>query len=432
MFLRHLNDFKLLYASDDGTGTTIESGSLSKDDILDSLNEEIPDDEETLELEPDKKTGKKDNKEDEEEGKEAKGVEDELEDELEDEEKLESEEDDDIVISVRRKDVLNKYPNIFKDFPHLDKAVYREQKYSEILPTLEDARIAAEKAETLDGFGKELNEGKTTTILQAVKEESPDAFHSLVDNYLGQLREVDENAYFHVLGNVIKHTIITMANSNDEDVKAAAAIVNKFIFRTDDFVPPTTLSKTSTKDSREDEIEQKRQEFRQEQLDTYVNTINTKVENSIKSAIDKNIDPRESMNPYVKRQAIRDCSEELEKQISSDKRFSALLDKLWERASESGFKSDSLDKIRVAYLSKAKNLLPAIIRKTRNEALKGLGKKVLNEDDGESRNRGPLPVGQTRKSTPNSTSRQFTGNSDKDKARALPKGTKTLDYLMRD
>jgi hypothetical protein len=417
MFLRHLNPF---YSPDDAPGAAPESMSIS------DMTEFLGGDDEPLKLEIDTETddeeleeGKKETKEGDEE---EKSLEDELEDELKD-----KTDDDEVVVGVRRKEVLAKYPNIFKEFPHLDKAVYREQKYAEMLPTLRDAKAAVDKADTLDKFQNDLIEGRTANILKAVKEEDPEAFNGLVDNYLVELGKVDQGAYYHVLGNVIKNSVIAMHNSQDEDTKTAAAILYKFFFNSDKFEPPTQLStRSANKDEREKKIEEREQKFQQEQLETHINTVNTRVDNSIRSAIDKNIDPKQSMNDWQRDRAIKDCSEELESQIDKDVRFKGLLDKLWERAAENNFSQDSLDKIRSAYLSKAKGLLPEIIRSTRNKALRGLGRK--SPDDRKE----PLPVGRPVTGKKPESKPLGNGSSDKDKAKALPKGMKSVDFLMRD
>jgi hypothetical protein len=146
----------------------------------------------------------------------------------------------------------------------------------------------------------------------------------------------------------------------------------------------------------------------------------------VKSIIDKNLDPKESMNDWQKQKALRDCADNLAQQIDKDTRFRSILDKLWEKAAEVNFNQESLDKIRSAYLSKAKGLLPDIIRKTRNEALKGRGNNRPNERNN------PLPVGRPSTVKRETTERKSSGNSDKDKARALPKGMSSRDYLMKD
>jgi hypothetical protein len=395
---------------------------MSVSDMADYLKDDEPID---LKLEETTETDEEDpeetTEEDDKETKE-KSLEDELEEELDD-----KVDEDELVMPVRRKEVLAKYPQIFKEFPHLDKAVYREQKYSELLPSLADAKLAVDKAGTLDKFAEELSQGKATTILKALKEDDPEAFGSLADTYLEQLQSVDPNAYYTVLGNVVKNITVMMHRSEDADTKTAAALLYKFIFNSDKFEPPVRLSnRPATKDAKEAELDQREQEFRTTQLNTHVDTVNTRIDNTVKSIIDKNLDPKESMNDWQKQKALRDCADNLAQQIDKDTRFRSILDKLWEKAAEVNFNQESLDKIRSAYLSKAKGLLPDIIRKTRNEALKGRGNNRPNERNN------PLPVGRPSTVKRETTERKSSGNSDKDKARALPKGMSSRDYLMKD
>lgn len=417
MFKLRLNPF---YSPDDNA--TIESGGLSKADLENFLGQEdetdlsLPEEESTELATEDEKTGeeKVPSKADSE------GIEDELEAELKEPD------EDEVVLPVRRKEVLAKYPTLFKDFPHLDKAVYREQKYSELLPTLRDAKLAVDKAQTLDNISSQLADGNTTMLLQSVKEEDPEAFNTLVDNYLANLQLVDKNSYFHVLGNIVKHLVITMHNSEDQDTKTAASILYKFIFNSEKFEPPTKLSQKDPKDEREAKLEEREVEFQKNVLDTHVNAVNIRIDNTIKTIVDRNIDPRDSMNPYVKEKAIQDCVTTVERELKKDARFQGIIDKLWERAADDNYSQDSLDKIRTACLSKAKGILPTIIRNTRHNALKGLGSKSPNES-----RQNPLPVGR-----PSSGKREGTPNapkgSDKEKAKAIPRGTKSIDFLMKD
>src|SRR5215471_8169350 len=210
-----------------GTGLATPSGPAGqgKEDIIEFLGDGS--DEETLDLTPQvgKGKGKEKGKEEGQEEDETPPAEDESDSEgdeeseeidelaeLEAELQEPSEEQLELVTPVRRRDILKKYPNIFKDFPYLEKAYYREQQFTELLPTIEDAKAAVEKSKVLDRFESDVTSGNTETILRAVKETSPDAFLKIVDNYLPTLAKVDEKAFFHVIGNVTKHTIINMVN----------------------------------------------------------------------------------------------------------------------------------------------------------------------------------------------------------------------------
>ena len=432
MFLHNLNLSPFFAIESSGVGgAAIEDKALSREDTIELLGEEEP---ETLELEKDTKKAKETkgegDKEESEKKVETKSLEEEIEEELEppDEDKLE------LLVPIRRKEILAKYPDIFKDFPALESSMYRERAYTEILPTIEDAKQAVEKAERLDTYETEILGGSTESLLQAVLNTDKDSFAKVVDNYLPTLFKVDEGAYYHTIGNVIKHTIITMVNdgksNNVDELLAAADVLNQYIFGTKQFHPPQRLSKTSPKGEEENKADEREAKFNQRQFETAKDDISTKANNVLKATIDKNIDPNDSMTDYVKRNASREVFETLEDTIAGDTRFRAVLDKLWERAFNDDFSTESMGKIKSAYLSKASTLLPSIIKKSRNEALRGLGKRVRDDNDTDNKKdkKGPLPVGNTRSTSASPQS----GKTDRDKAKAIPRGISTLDYLNMD
>lgn len=404
------------------------SGELGKEEVIELLGEEK---EETLEIEPkaklDADAGLSEDVDDE---TEPEGEVDELK-EIEEELEAPSEEDLELMTPVRRKEILAKYPKLFKDFPYLEKAYYREQQFTELLPTINDAKIAVNKAEVLDRFEREIMGGDITAVLRAAKEEDNDAFLKIADNYLPTLRKVDQQAYFHVLGNVIKDTIITMVRESrslgeqGQPLQAAANILNQFVFGSNTFQVPTPLSKSSNPEqqSRENEIRNREQQLVISKFEDVKEDLQTRSDNVLKATIDSHIDPKGSMTDYVKKNATREAFDTLETLISKDPRFRGLLDKLWEKAFEKNFDKESTDRIKSAYLSKAKTLLPSVIKKARNEALKGLGKR--RDDDEEDDSKKKSPASSTGRSTSHSGGKVR-------KAGDIPKGMSTLDVLMQD
>jgi hypothetical protein len=347
--------------------------------------------------------------------------------EIEEEIKLPSEEDLELTTPVRRKEILAKYPTLFKDFPYLEKAYYREQQFTEVFPTIQDARISAEKAQILDAAEKQVMNGDITMFLQAAKAENDEAFNKIADNYLPTLRKVDQQAYYHVLGNVIKDTIITMVregrNLGDQGapLTAAANVLNQFIFGSQKFTPPGRLSTPV-----DPQVVQARQEIQQNQqrqvMHTFTNVrddLQTRADNVLRSTIDGHIDPNKTMTEYVKEHATKEAFDKLEDLIGQDTRFRGMLDKLWERAFKSGFDKESTDRIKSAYLSKAKTLLPSVIKSARNKALR---ERSDSNQDLMASKKGPIARG----STPRPSSGKFR------KAADIPHGMSTLDVLMKD
>lgn len=368
------------------------------DDIFKDLSD--GDTQETLDLtKPLKKEEKvkadgvddKEEKEEEEEEKEEEEDKEEdplaeIEEDLEeiDEEKLE------LTTPVRRREILKKYPNLFKDFPYLEKAYYREQQFTEILSTIDDAKEAVASKETLERFTDDMViKGNVKNVLKMIKDTNPNTFAGVVDNYMEHLQSVDKDAYSHVLGNMAKNLILGMVEeateNGNEDLKIAALMLNKYAFGTSKFTAPTKLAKAPNPDdkSKEDGLSQREQDFNKRIIDQANVEVNTKVNNTIKSAIEQNIDPNGSMSEFIKRNAIRDAQEKIVELISKDTRFVKIIDKLWEKSAAANFSDASKAEIRKAFLSKAKSLLTPVLKSVRNEALKGMGRKVKEEEQEE-------------------------------------------------
>lgn len=416
-------------------GGAVEDKALDKESVIELLGEDDKE-QETIELGEPSKKGKPEKPErTEKEDKEVPEKEEELslEEELEQELEEPKEEDLELIEPPKRKEILAAFPDLFKKFPQLEQSMYREREYSKILPTLDDARQAVEKSETLDTYEREIMSGSTESLLTTVKDNDKEAFAKLIDNYLPNLYKVDQHSYYHTIGNVIKHTIISMVrdskDQNNEELSQAAAIINQYMFGTNQFTHPQKLSKEDVavegNKEKEEEINKREKEFLERQFDSARNDLGTKVDNILKASVDRAIDPNNSMTEYVKRNATREVLEGLESLVSKDTRFLAIYDKLWERAIDSEFNSESLDTIKSAYLSKARTLLPILIRRARNEALRGLNRKVT--DDTEKDKRGHLPVGKTRTSTSLAS-----GSAKGNEAKQIPKGMSTLDYLSQD
>lgn len=444
--------FPLYTPADSNTGGNIPPGEMGKEDVIKFLGED--DEPEVIDLEDKgkKKVKAKEGEEELEEGledKDKKGREKEGEEEEEEETNEEENEEDELAelerelegpdeeqlelkTPVPRREILKKYPNLFKDFPYLETAYYREQQFTELLPTIDDAKKAVEKSRTLDKFENELMDGSVDTILKAVYGENKNAFYKIVDNYLPTLAEIDEKAYNHILGTVIKHTIMSMVSesnkSKNESLQTAAHLLNQFVFGSSEFEPPKKLSRNQSPEETDegDKIKREKQEFARQKFTSVHEELNNRVEGMLKATIDANIDPKKSMTDYVRQTASRDAIETLTGLIERDSRFKSLMDRLWEKAFESNFDKESTDRIRKAYVSKAKTLLPSVIKKARNEALRGLGKRVKDDEEQEERE----PTVRSSRNNERPAAPKKVGNIKN--AKDIPAGMSTLEFLNSD
>jgi hypothetical protein len=406
----------------------VENKSIGLEDAIEFLgaDEEPP---ETLELDKTPPKGGKGKDETPPEGEEetSEGEEEPEEDELaEIEAELEGPPEDklELVTPVRRKEILAKYPNLFKDFPMLENSYYRDQQFTEMFGTVKDAKVVAEKAETLDKFEGEIMGGSIANVLKAVKEENPDSFLKIVDGYMNTLAEVDERAYGHILGNIGRYTIKAMVKesraSNNKALESAAQILNQFLFGSSEFTQPFNLSRENPQEAQQNTQQTEREQaFIRQQFEVAHNSVNTRVNNVIRNTIESHIDPKGSMQEYVKKNAVKDAVETLASLMEKDTRFKGLTDKLWETVFKENFSDSSQERVRRAFLSRAKTLLPSVIKKARNDALRGTGHRVREMEEEKETPKGPVPSGKPRATSPGKIKN----------AKDIPAGMSTLDFL---
>jgi hypothetical protein len=404
------------------------------DDINDLFNEiDVEEKQKEREKEPPSKPEKKTLKEEPEDEPAERDDEDELELVEPDEEieKLDLNKEDDLTIDAppRKKEILKEFPEIFKKFPFLEKMMYRDREYTELFGSFDDAKELAEKSENFNAFESQLLSGDTKEILKGVKDADEKAFNIIVDNYLPSLAEVDKEAYFHVVGNLNKRLIIEMVqeanDTNNDDLKQAALLVNQFVFGSSKFTAPTL--RVEKKDLTESsEAEKERLSYTKERFEAARDDLQTQVDNTLRATISDYIDPKGVMSPYVKKNAVADAMKILGSSIAADGSIVKNLDKLWRSAFESKFDRNDLGKIKSYYLSKAKGNLKNAILKARAEALKDARPetrtKETDADDEESSSRQQSK----RTITPGRPSQS------KGKINGPQRGESVTDFFMRD
>lgn len=345
----------------------------------------------------------------------------------EDIEKLDLTKEDDLDIEAppRKKEILKDFPELFKKYPFLEKMMYRDREYTQLFGSFDDAKEIAEKSENFNNFEGQLLAGNTEEILKGVKDADQKAFDTIVDDYLPTLARVDKDSYFHVVGNLNRRLIMEMVqeanDTNNDDLKQAALLVNQFVFGSSKFVAPTLRVAKEDKGAEASAAETERLDFTRERFETARDDLQSRVDNTLKATISDYIDPKGNMTSYVKKNAVADAMRLLSSAIAGDSSTVKNLDRLWRASFESKFSKESLTRIQSFYLSKAKGNLKNAILKARAEALKDSSPKREKEEVEEETEERP----QTRRVAPGRPS------SSKSKS-GQAKGESVTDFFMRD
>lgn len=427
------------YSAPSETIDQAPTGKLTADNIVDELGaDDTPDDSPAKEFDFSLLSDDKETEEVEEEKLEEETEKPDEELEEESELKLDDAEDEnelELAKIPKRQEIKKAFPDLFKKFPALEHALYREQQYAEVFPSIKDAKEAKSSLDEFSAFQNDLLSGNIEPVLKSVKAANPKAFEKITAGLLDSLVRTDPNSHLAITRQVSKgilnylHTAAGLAlkkNPDDkraEQIQIASELIHDAIFDTRE-VTPDVQRKVEEENPEQSKLTAERAKFEQDRYVAAFNTVSSRVNNKLVNAVTREIDPKGIFNDYMKSNLVKDVMAECDRQMVNDARFSGLIKKLWIKARDEGYSDKSLNNIDTALKEKAKTILPAIMRAKKGEAMKGLsvnrreeGKRELSRNDKEER-------------TPQKEKLTFT---KRDSDRLVPKqGESNLDFLMRD
>src|SRR6266516_2047961 len=105
------------------------------------------------------------------------------------------------------KKLKEKYPDFAKtdQFRALRDSFYRESKFSELFPTVEDAQEALENHETFIKLNSEIiDKGSISGLLVAIKEANPDSLRKVSEEFLDAVNKIDNSLYVKAIEPVVR------------------------------------------------------------------------------------------------------------------------------------------------------------------------------------------------------------------------------------
>jgi len=362
------------------SGSTVGGEELDLKGDLELLDKEDAPSEEEAESESERS--------EDEEPKEAASTEDEeSKGESEEDEESEDEEDktkkpksevaeEEELVRYSYGDIKSKYPNFFKDFPGLKTAFFKEQEFSKIFPSLDEAREALEVKERFENVRDTVYSGDAETLLKQIPEGPRTKF---AENFLPDLFTVDKDAYYSVttpvIQNVIGNVFKAAAQKRDNNLGNAAILAYQEIFGGElEDIQSTLARGVEFKTTRATEVSPERQEIyrEREQLNLEkrigLQTIAwSEVSKELTRDIEKGLDPNNAIRPGLRKIIVDKIFNEVVSEVAADAAHVKRMDDLWERERRAGYRGAFKDSLKNTYLSRAKALIPKHRQRIRAE-----------------------------------------------------------------
>lgn len=303
----------------------------------------------------------------------------------EEDKEIQEEEDDEekkaassqIIEIPNYKEIVKKYPEFFKDFPHLRHIVFHEKEYREIFPTVDDAKEAIERLEDFDTLRESLSSGTPEDIINvidSIKGLGDEVISKFSTNFLSSVRKIDQDLYYQVITPEIVNFTRSMFNAGlrneNDNLKNAALVAAQHFFGNQKIASGEQDVKLPIKETKKDDsIERERQSFKQERYTTFYNDVVIDSNHRMSSLIANGLDPKNNLSDGMKEVIIEKVQKEIDKILGDDSIHKSRMNSLWKKANGDNFSTLHKSKIISAYLEAAKEIMPRIRSKVKSSIL---------------------------------------------------------------
>lgn len=336
----------------------------------------------------DKKEEKDDKKEEKTEEKVEEKEEEKEEEGKEKKEEKEKEKEEEIIFArVDYEDIKKEFPEFFKKFPSLKHAFFREQQFTEIYPSVEDAKAAQEAQNQLEDITEVVINGNAEQFLTDLKDENVEGYKRFSSNVLPALAKTDRDLYLDILSpelsRFIKNVYEHGKKENDANIQNAAKIVRKIIFggAYEDIEKEVQDPLISTrKTPNEEKLEKELAAENQRKYDTLHATVTTTCYNELDKEIERGLADLKGEKEGIKKLIAKDIRAQILDAMNKDGGYMNRMNAIWKKESRNNFSGTSLETFKATFLAKAKAILPGIRAKVRKETL-GTEKPVEKEEE---------------------------------------------------
>jgi hypothetical protein len=354
------SDVPVINSGDPGTTSKSEIDILSEDDDT-SVSEDdivVPDKEEKSE---EAETSTEETSTDEDE------VEEESEVTSESEEEPESSTEEPTRLSWQT--LKEKYPEAVKD-KDLREMFFREKAFTEVFPTVNEAKEASQKAELLDTLDGTLAEGNIDQIFENLESK---ALERISGRILPALYKVNKD-YFKLAARPLAidmlHTVMAQADrDNDDNLRKSVRNVSKILTGNADLPKRESVVSDPSVEEERNKLRAERERLFKGDEQRFLNTTDRQVMKRIEAIVSDGIDPKKELTDFDRQAVVEKTINDVKRSLISDEGLTNKVRQLHRQAVRAGFPDEYRSRIVAASLDRARKLIPVLRNKHRTAAL---------------------------------------------------------------
>lgn len=330
-------------------------------------------------------------REDEETSKETKITTEEQEEESEEVKEgseKESEEDEEEIdtskIPFHRpqiKEIKAEFPEFFKKFPQVRDAIFREAEFSQIFPTVDDAKEAFESNQAFETLSDAALAGNAEPIIDSLQKTDEKALETFAASFLPTLYKRNQELYSTIVTPLFENLLRHIYKSSDENMKNSAINIADFLFgqgAESSLKGEKSFSKNFQVSEEQKKLQEERDLRTAESFRSCAGFVSDEANKAMRALVLKDFDPEKVFTTSIRNMLVDEVVKKIDEQLAHDNGHKAIMSAAWKRAKNKGYSDDEKSKLIHTYLARAKSLIPSVRDKVRSSAL---GKETKRVED---------------------------------------------------
>lgn len=265
--------------------------------------------------------------------------------------------------------IKEKYPDLAKD-KDFRELYFRDKAYTEVFPTVADAKSAFEKAEQLDAVDATLVSGDVDTIFATLK---PEVLNGIADRILPALYNSDQRAFARAarpLINNVLHLVLDKANrEGDDNLRKSIRNISRALTGNPDLPNRDNGTPDPQIEAERNRLQEERRGLYIQQERNFLGNCDKAVMKKLETIAVEGIDPKGQFTNFTRQAILERTLRDVQHAMLSDPKLRTRLQQMHRLAARSGFPDEYRARIISASLERAKQLIPVFRDKHRRAAL---------------------------------------------------------------
>lgn len=267
-------------------------------------------------------------------------------------------------------EIKQKYPELAKN-QEFREIYMRDAQFSELFPSIAEAKTASAKAEAIDILEADLASGDVSKVLKNIDEGS---LLKVSRKFLPSLYQVNPKAFTEATRPLIVDMLNTVLehgqNSKDENLVKSVRNISRALYNSPDVPKRIPIADESPEvQAEKDKLRQERYTLYKQQEGRFLVSTDKFIMGEITKLVTRQADPHNKLNPFVRKAVIASSVRDIKNKLGSDEAFNGRLQNLFRLAAKSGFPNTYKSRLISASLDRAKRLIPVLVNKHKMAAL---------------------------------------------------------------